>query len=162
MQARCGSASFRSVFCCRTKRVCKSHPIISIVRLLSSQPWSIAKSRLRPTPTPLSDQSGDVRGNSARVRVWRGHDPGVAKKLGVHRRMMREALANAVPARRKKAERKRPRLSPVIPLIDSIQEAGRAAPRKQRHTAHRIYQRLRLERPAHEVPMSGSVQPSTG
>ena len=28
---------------------------------------------------------------------------GVARKLGVHRRMVREALASAVPARRKKA-----------------------------------------------------------
>ena len=33
---------------------------------------------------------------------------GVAKKLGVHRRMVREALGNAVPSRRKKPERKRP------------------------------------------------------
>ena len=79
---------------------------------------------------------------------------GVAKTLGVHRRMVREALGNAVPARRKKAERKRPRLTPVIPFIDSILEADRAAPRKQRHTAHRIYQRLRLEWPAHEVAES--------
>lgn len=79
---------------------------------------------------------------------------GVAKKLGVHRRMVREALGNAVPARRKKAERKRPRLTPVIPFIDSILEADRAAPRKQRHTAHRIYQRLRLEQPVHEVAES--------
>jgi hypothetical protein len=30
---------------------------------------------------------------------------GVAKKSGVHRRMVREALANAIPARRKKPER---------------------------------------------------------
>jgi len=40
---------------------------------------------------------------------------GVAKKLGVHRRMVREALGNAVPARRKQPERKRPRLAPLFP-----------------------------------------------
>jgi transposase len=67
---------------------------------------------------------------------------GVAKKLGVHRRMVREALGNAVPSRRKKPERKRPKLAPVMPFIDAILAADRSAPRKQRHTAHRIYQRV--------------------
>src|SRR5580693_7924178 len=73
---------------------------------------------------------------------------GVAKKLGVHRRMVREALGNAVPSRRKKPERKRPRLGPVVAFIDGILESDRAAPRKQRHTAHRIYQRLGMELPS--------------
>src|SRR5690348_3816554 len=79
---------------------------------------------------------------------------GVAKKLGVHRRMVREALGNAVPARRKQPERKRPRLAPLVPFIDAMLESDRSAPRKQRHTAHRIYQRLRVEQPGHEVAES--------
>jgi hypothetical protein len=35
---------------------------------------------------------------------------GVANKFGVHRRMVREALSNALPARRKKPQRPRPKL----------------------------------------------------
>jgi transposase len=72
---------------------------------------------------------------------------GVARKFGVHRRIVREALANALPARRKKPERKRPRLSAAMPFIDVILEGDRRAPRKQRHTARRIHQRIRAELP---------------
>ena len=36
---------------------------------------------------------------------------GVAKKLGVHRRMVREALGNAVPSQRKKPERNRAKVT---------------------------------------------------
>ena len=63
---------------------------------------------------------------------------GVARKLGVHRRMVREAVANAVPAARKVPARLRPKLAGAIPFIEAILEGDRQAPRKQRHTAHRI------------------------
>jgi transposase len=72
---------------------------------------------------------------------------GVARKFGVHRRMVREAVANAVPRERKIAMRERPKLGPAVEFIDAILEADRKAPRKQRHTAHRIWTRLRKERP---------------
>ena len=67
---------------------------------------------------------------------------GVAKKLGVHRRMVREALGSAVPRERKIAVRERPKLGPAKSYIDTILETDRKAPRKQRHTAHRIWRRL--------------------
>ena len=76
---------------------------------------------------------------------------GVAKKLGVHRRMVRQAVANAQPPNRKLPERKRPQLDPVIPFINAVLEADRKAPRKQRHTSHRIYQRIRVELPNQSI-----------
>lgn len=71
---------------------------------------------------------------------------GVARKLGVHRRMVREALASAMPGERKRSVRERPKLTPVTDFIEAILEGDRKAPRKQRHTAHRIWCRLQTER----------------
>ena len=76
---------------------------------------------------------------------------GVARKLGIHRRMVREALADAVPKERKIVERVRPKLEPAIAFIDTILETDLNAPRKQRHTARRIFNRLRIEKPSIEV-----------
>src|SRR3954451_20048643 len=67
---------------------------------------------------------------------------GVARKFGVHRRMVRQALASAVPPERVYRRRAKPVLGPVAAFIDGILEADRKAPRKQRHTARRIYHRL--------------------
>jgi len=72
---------------------------------------------------------------------------GVARKIKVHRRMVREAIASALPQPRKKTERPHPKLQAAIPFIDAILQGDRQAPRKQRHTAHRIWVRLREELP---------------
>jgi transposase len=72
---------------------------------------------------------------------------GVAKKLGVHRRMVREAIGSALPKPRKKTERPRWKMQTAVDFVDAVLEADRKAPRKQRHTAHRIWERIRLELP---------------
>ena len=72
---------------------------------------------------------------------------GVAKKLGVHRRMVREAIGSALPKPRKKPERPRWKLKPAVEFIDAILQGDRKEPRKQRHTAHRIWARMQSELP---------------
>jgi hypothetical protein len=72
---------------------------------------------------------------------------GIAKKLGIHRRMVREAVLSAVPVERKTPVRERPKLEPTKAFVEAILEADRQAPRKQRHTAHRIWCRIRAEMP---------------
>ena len=79
---------------------------------------------------------------------------GVAHKLGVHRRMVRQALKDARPPTRKRAQRRRPVIEYVIPFIESILEGDRQAPRKQRHTAHRIWQRIQIVMPELRVAES--------
>jgi transposase len=72
----------------------------------------------------------------------------IARKHGVHRRAVREALASPVPAPRKVPERASPARDSVAPLIDAMLIEDLDAPRKQRHTARRAWVRLRDEHDA--------------
>jgi transposase len=67
----------------------------------------------------------------------------LARRHGVHRRTVRQALVSAVPpVKRTPVGRPAPKLGPFRAVIDGWLEADRTAPRKQRHTAKRIHQRL--------------------
>ena len=66
----------------------------------------------------------------------------LARRHGVHRRTVRQALASALPPPRVSAARAAPVMGAWTPLIRSWLIEDRTAPRKQRHTARRIWERL--------------------
>ncbi len=66
--------------------------------------------------------------------------------FGVDRRTVSKALEHSVPpGYRRSAPPKRPKLDPFTDIIDRILEEDLARPKKQRHTAKRIFERLRDE-----------------
>ena len=69
-----------------------------------------------------------------------------AREFGLHRDTVRKMLQYSIPLvyRRSKPAR-RPKLEPYIGVIDRILEEDKGAPKKQRHTAKRIFERLRAE-----------------
>ncbi|UUY52277.1 IS21 family transposase (plasmid) [Streptomyces yangpuensis] len=69
----------------------------------------------------------------------------LARKYGVHRRLVREALCSAVPPPRRTPRRHSPRLEPFKKTIDQWLLDDLEAPPKQRHTVQRILARLRQE-----------------
>ncbi|WP_200834489.1 hypothetical protein [Amycolatopsis alkalitolerans] len=66
----------------------------------------------------------------------------LAERHGVHRRTVRQALGSAVPPPRKTPARSSPVTGPLRGAMDEMLRADLDAPRKQRHTAHRIWERL--------------------
>jgi transposase len=66
----------------------------------------------------------------------------LAVKHQVHRRTVRQALADAVPPPRKTPVRVAPVLGPHVDTMRGWLTADLDAPRKQRHTARRVWQRL--------------------
>jgi transposase len=70
----------------------------------------------------------------------------LAERHGVHRRTVRQALAAALPPPRKTyPPRRKPAIDPYASVIDSWLIDDRDAPKKQRHTARRVWQRLVVE-----------------
>lgn len=66
----------------------------------------------------------------------------LARQHNVHRRTVRQALAAALPPPRVVPPRSAPLMDPLKPIIRAWLDEDRAAPRKQRHTARRVWQRL--------------------
>ena len=70
----------------------------------------------------------------------------VAREFGVARTTVRKMLSYSIPpGYRRKEPPKRPKLGPWVGVIDAILEEDKSKPAKQRHTAKRIFDRLRAE-----------------
>ncbi|MFF9457346.1 hypothetical protein [Streptomyces flaveolus] len=73
------------------------------------------------------------------------------RKYGVGYETVQRALISALPEPRKKMRPRATRLDPYKPVIDAILKADLTAPRKQRHTVKRIYDRLLDEHDAVDI-----------
>ena len=70
----------------------------------------------------------------------------VALEFGLARVTVRKMLGYSIPpGYRRKEPAKRPKLGPWVGVIDAILDEDKTRPAKQRHTAQRIFHRLREE-----------------
>jgi hypothetical protein len=70
----------------------------------------------------------------------------IRRDYRISARTLEKILANAQPpGYRQRITRPKPMLGQFLPVINEILEADKTAPLKQRHTAKRIYERLRDE-----------------
>lgn len=80
------------------------------------------------------------------VRVEGRSQRAVAREFGLSRETVRKMLEFAVPpGYRRQQPVRRPKLGPWVGVIDAILDDDRQRPSKQRHTAKRIFDRLREE-----------------
>lgn len=66
----------------------------------------------------------------------------IARQTGHHRKTIRKALAGQEPKYRRRKRPHCPVMGPVSEVVAVWLKADRGRPRKQRHTAHRVFQRL--------------------
>ena len=90
-----------------------------------------------------------------------------SRVFGLHRDTVRKMTAYSVPpGYRRQNPPRRPKLEPFTGVINRILESDLSVPRKQRHTAKRIFQRLRdavrVRRPVHHSQGLRKGAPSSG
>jgi len=76
------------------------------------------------------------------ARVYQKSIRQIARETGHTRRTIRKVLAGWAPQYRRRHDPARRVMDPVAAIIDGWLRADQAAPKKQRHTAHRIWTRL--------------------
>ena len=70
----------------------------------------------------------------------------LSRKYGLHRDTIRKMLEFSIPpGYQRKNPPHKPKLAPFIGVIDAILESDKDKPRKQRHTAKRIFERIQEE-----------------
>ena len=80
------------------------------------------------------------------VRVEDRGQRTVAREFGLSRETVRKMLQYAVPPGYQRQQPiKRPKLGPWLGIIDAILKDDKLRPAKQRHTAKRIFERLKEE-----------------
>jgi transposase len=80
------------------------------------------------------------------VRVEGRSERAVALEFGISRETVRKMLRYAVPPGYQRQQPvKRPKLGPWLGAIDAILEDDKRRPARQRHTAKRVFERLRAE-----------------
>jgi len=99
------------------------------------------------TAWPQGGARWNYTSRSAGVRTWCRNGPRGGAEVGSSSTGGAPGFGQRDASGSKKPRRERTRLAPAIPFIDAILEADRHAPRKQRHTAHRIWTRLRQQKP---------------
>jgi len=70
----------------------------------------------------------------------------ILREIGVHWQTLKKILTHSIPpGYRLRGPRPEPKIGPFKPRISEIIESDKAAPKKQQHTAKRIFERLRAE-----------------
>ena len=69
----------------------------------------------------------------------------IQRETGLHFETVKKVLAHSIPPEFQTPTREKPKIGPYLERIAGILQADRERPRKQRHTAKRIFQRLREE-----------------
>ena len=68
------------------------------------------------------------------------------RKYGLHGKTLEKILRHEEPpGYRRRVPRQKPKIGPFLDVIHQILESDRTAPKKPRHTAKRIFERLRQE-----------------
>jgi hypothetical protein len=81
-----------------------------------------------------------------------------ARVFGLSRDMIAKMCRFSVPPGYQRSKSlEKPKLGPLTPVIDAILAADRSAPPKQRHTAKRIFERLRLNLPVGTFEFANST-----
>ena len=72
------------------------------------------------------------------------------RKYGLHWKTPKKILDHEEPpGYRQRVPRRKPKIGPFLEVIEQILESDKLAPKKRRHTAKRIFERLRAE---HQYP----------
>jgi len=69
----------------------------------------------------------------------------IQRETGLHFTTIKKMLAHSSPPEFQRPERPQPKVGPYFELISAILKADRELPKKQRHTAKRIFERIREE-----------------